>query len=285
VSRFVDRRFHLVDDLDRSMFLASIARADDRWDWQWLSYALMSSHVHYGLLAGASDPDRFFRSTHTRFAQQFHLRRSQQTLGPVFADRPTLHVVKDADLPRLVAYHHRNPMEAGVVARPSESTWTSHRAYLRLDPPPAWLDVERALDRLGFADTTAGRRSFDEFVTEVDLSDRSRSREATQRDVSSRHGTRLEGIDWQRLIDLSRDVASLPTDESFDARSRRAAVARRLVAIVATRDLAQTYTSVAAHLGMRAGSVFNLVSRSEGAALEVLLPELRRRYGSTKRRK
>ncbi len=37
---------------------------------------------------------------------------------------------------------HRNPVEAGVVTRPRDSTWTSHRIYLRLEPAPPWFDVE-----------------------------------------------------------------------------------------------------------------------------------------------
>jgi len=40
---------------------------------------------------------------------------------------------------------------------------------MRLDAAPTWLNVEQVLAWLGFEDTAAGRKSFDEFVIEVDL--------------------------------------------------------------------------------------------------------------------
>ena len=84
----------------------------------------MSSHVHYGHVAGIVDPDRFFRSAHTRFAQRYHRRPTRQTLGAVFADRPRIHPVRGDRLLRMVAYHHRNPIAARVVERPAQSNWT-----------------------------------------------------------------------------------------------------------------------------------------------------------------
>lgn len=260
------------------MFLESIARADDRWDWRWLSWALMSSHLHYGMLAGLTDPDRFFRSTHTRYAQRFHLRAGRETLGPIFADRPAIHPLALEQLPRLVAYHHRNPVEAGVVTLPRESTWTSHRVYLRLAPAPAWLDVERALDTLGFRDTAAGRRRFDEFVTEVDLRDCGVNPDGSHVNETCMRRVACDEVSWPRLIAIAREVAHLAQAERLDSMSHHAALTRRLVSIVATRDLGQTYASVATQLGMRTGSVFNLVVRQGRTGdLETLLSDLRRR--------
>lgn len=278
ISRFIDRRFCLVDDIDRRVLLDAIEQANDRWDWVWLSYAAMSTHLHYGHLAGKVDPDRFFRSAHTRFAQRYHRRETRETLGPVFADRPKIYPVRAAALPRLVAYHHRNPVEAGVVQRPSHSRWTSHRAYLRVDPAPPWLDVERALDILGFRDTAAGRRRFDEFVMEVDLAER--PQESVHKPEISVGGG-VADVDWTRLIALARELTGLPAHEPLGSRSHRAAKTRLLVALVATRDLGQTYSTAAAKLGMKAGSVFNLIARN-GAKRELERPlaELRRRLAA-----
>ena len=51
ICRFIDRRFTLVQDTDRHRVLESIEHAHDRWDWMWLSYAVMSTHLH--LIANA----------------------------------------------------------------------------------------------------------------------------------------------------------------------------------------------------------------------------------------
>jgi hypothetical protein len=42
----------------------------------------------------------------------------------------------------LIRYVHNNPVRAGVVARASESGWSSHRAYLGLASCPSWLATE-----------------------------------------------------------------------------------------------------------------------------------------------
>jgi len=277
ISRFVDRRFYLVGDSDRRELLEAIARANHRWDWTWISWALMSSHVHYGLAAGTVDPDRFFRSAHTCFAQGYHRQRSGRTLGPVFADRPKLYPVGRSELARLVAYHHRNPVSAGVVTRASESRWTSHRVYLRLDPAPSWFDVERAFHLVGFEDDASGRRAFDEFVMDVDLSDRAASQgQAPMSSVILAAGS--PDVDWDHVVALGREVTQLPSYLPIDSRKRPAALARLVIAEVATTDLGQTYASTAQALGMSTGGLFNLLVRGrERAGVRELTIELRQR--------
>lgn len=280
ICRFVDRRFYLVDDEDRQGLLDAIGKANERWDWEWLSYAAMSSHVHYGHVAGSVDPGRFFRSAHTRFAQRYHGRSVRQTLGPVFADRPHIHPVRDGRLLRMVAYHHRNPVEAGVAKRPAQSTWTSHRVYLRLDPAPPWLDVERALDILGFSDTAADRKRFDELVMDVKLDEEWWN--GTQEALPERW-IRHDALDlhWPGLIQVAREVAGVLPHEPLSSRKRRLVIARALVARVATRDFAQPYATVGAKLGMSTGSVGNLLTRKElDGKLKEHLAEVRRRLST-----
>lgn len=166
-SRFLDKRYRMVDDFDRQAYLQHTALAAARCDLTFLSFALMSTHVHHSILGGADPLARFVQSAHTRFARHWHDRHGG--LGPVFANRPSSWHVPQDRLLRLIAYHHRNPVDAGVVTRPAESHWTSHRCYLRLDPSPPWLNVERGLELMGFSDNEAGRRQFDEFVCDVNF--------------------------------------------------------------------------------------------------------------------
>lgn len=261
ISRFVDRGFRVVDRADFDSLMDAIGRATERWDWTWLSFAAMSSHLHYGHLAGQMDPDPFFRSVHTRFAVRYHRRPGRETLGPVFAGRPEIHPIREGTLAQLVAYHHRNPSEANMVRLPRDSHRTSHRFYLRLDEPPPWLDVERCLDLLGFRDTAAGRERFDQFVNEVDLSDRpwDRREAAALRKKAVRSGG--ENVDWARIIGVARAVARVPQGVPLTSRCPAAVEARLLVAMVATRALGQTCSAVALALGMTAGGVSNLLTR------------------------
>jgi hypothetical protein len=45
----------------------------------------------------------------------------------------------------LIRYVHNNPVRAGLAARASESSWSSHRAYLGLEACPSWLTTAAVL--------------------------------------------------------------------------------------------------------------------------------------------
>lgn len=277
VSQFVDRRFFLADDPDRRSIIHAIGKAQRRWDWRWLSFALMSSHLHYGVIPGSRNPDSFFKSAHTRFAQHCHKRSGGKTLGPIFADRPKIHPYARERLGRLVAYQHRNPSEAGVVERPADSRWTSHRIYLRLDPEPSWMNVEWALDVLGFADTVAGRRHFDEFVTEVDLRDFAFTTEPEPRREPLIRSPR-PAIDWAALEREARQVTGLAPSVSLRSRRSPAVETRWLISRVACHDLDQTYAAAGAALGMSRSAVCNLQRR------KIVTPEMERMESALRRR-
>lgn len=166
VVRFVDGRF-LVDDRDRLRYLVFLGEALAAVDWILVSYALMSSHVHLGLLTGDADFSKWAHPLHTRFAMWLSWRYRQdceKTLGPVLGDRPSTFALPLERAAGTIAYHHRNPVAAGVVSSPEESSWTSHLAYLGRCPPRAGLDVSLGLRLSGFADTAEDRRSFHRWV-------------------------------------------------------------------------------------------------------------------------
>ena len=162
ISRFVDGGFRLAGLGERAVVLKSLPASLARTDWTLLGYALMSSHLHLVLQAGINVPWRLLKPLHTVVARRLNLRDG--SLGPVFAGRATTLLVPDDRVAILLAYVHNNPVRAHVVTRAAASPWTSHRAYLRLDPAPDWLAGLRGLELAGFPDTTEGRLAFDEFV-------------------------------------------------------------------------------------------------------------------------
>lgn len=166
ISRLVDGRF-VFDDAARAEYLARLGHAITQTDWRLVSFALMSSHVHLGLIAGESPMSAWTHRLHTAVAQWINRRNrvdAPRTLGHVFAQRPsTSHLVHDA-AQALLAYHHNNPVRAGVVEHPALSSWTSHRAYLALSRAPLGLDVALGLKLCGFAETRPGRDAFHRMV-------------------------------------------------------------------------------------------------------------------------
>ncbi len=226
----------------------------------------MSSHVHDGLIAGIDSPDAFYRSAHTRYAQYYQGRFD--TVGPIFGGRPKNWAVSPAKLARMVAYHHRNPVEAGIVEHAAQSTWTSHRAFLRLDPAPSFLDVEWAMEQIGFDDTPGGRRSFDEFVRDFGFDAYQEKLEAgeEQRLVLGRApACRLDedGAAW--LLHTVAWVCSVSVATLRQGRCRRSSHARRLLACVLAQRFAGTLTDAARLLGQSRTTLVNLVKRSSRA--------------------
>jgi len=266
ISRFVDRQFRILDEADRAAYLHFYGEAQSRWDWRPLAYVLMNSHVHHAALAGKKPLDRVFRSVHTRYAG--HCRVRYGTVGPVFASRPKNYEKRRSQLRELVAYIHLNPVDAGVCSAPAESSWSSHLCFLRLAPSPSWLDVEFVLDLLGFEDTQAGRRRFDEFVRTADLTEFRRTHLGSRQIhddlggdlVRAQFEYELSTAQWQLLISMAAlEVGIVPADV-VSSRSHTAAGARRIVGTVA-RQLGQSYTDIARRLGRRVSSVHRLLNR------------------------
>lgn len=91
-------------------------------------------------------------------------RRGEKKRGPVFAGPPKTVNFSDDRAGYLAAYLHNNPVRAGIVRNAADSTWTSHRAYIGLDPVPDFLNVSRGLELSGSEDSMQGRLFFHEYV-------------------------------------------------------------------------------------------------------------------------
>ena len=70
--------------------------------------------------------------------------------GPLFRGRfKALVIEADSYLLELVRYIHLNPVQAGLVRKPEQYAWSSHRAFPERGSSPDWLTKEEVLGRLG----------------------------------------------------------------------------------------------------------------------------------------
>src|SRR4051812_12985770 len=158
VSRFVGREFRLTEPRERAEYLTRAGLALMHSDWTPIAYVLMSTHVHWAMIAGRRPSSAFIQPLHSGFARW--LNTEQQRIGPLFAGRHSTILCDEKHAVRLLAYLHNNPVRAGVVRDAADSTWSSHLDYLGERRPPAWLDVEAGMSLGGFAPSTAGRIGF-----------------------------------------------------------------------------------------------------------------------------
>jgi hypothetical protein len=291
VSRFVSREFRLHGREERDEWLARASEVLSRTDWRLLGFALMSSHVHLALLAGAAPPCELFKALNCGFAGW--LNRRQSRTGPVFEGRYFNVTIPPARTGPLLAYLHNNPVRAGCSPTAAASEWTSHRMYLGLAPPVDGLDVGLGLELAGFSDSAEGRRGFAHLVAErsgdprdPDLSGRDidRRRARVRCDLgapvevgSPRLGARGLMLPprprphtplrprWDGdLAVLLRAVARVTRTpaSSLSGRSRQRGIvqSRRLFMLCGSRHLGRTQVELAAVIGISSGAASRLLA-------------------------
>lgn len=121
----------------------------------------MSTHTHFAAIAGRQPFADWSRPLHVGFVRWLNSRRGR--LGAGIANRPATYEVAPTQCARLIAYHHNNPVRAGVVPSAADSDWTSHRAYTSGNSPD-WLRDDLGLELAGFGASGSGRDAFAEFV-------------------------------------------------------------------------------------------------------------------------
>lgn len=266
ICRFVDYRF-VLDDEARAVYLRLLGRALRGANWRLISYALMSSHVHLGLIMGTEELRSWCHSLHIRFSQWVNrrLRRSGlRALGHVFADRPTTKLVC---LPRaglFISYLHRNPVDGGVVESAEQSDWTSHRAYLGTTRPAAWLDVGLGLRLAGYEATAAGRRSFHAFVCSTRVDAAQLVSDDEPKPVEPTAAARV--LAANDIIKLAAAVVGVSVDAVLVGSRSRPVVTARRVALVVWLELGGVTQQMADALGITSSGASRLLTRPHDAA-------------------
>src|SRR5882672_7702845 len=128
IARCIDREWLIANDEDRALYLRLLGSAVTRSDWLCFAYSLMSNHIHLGFVGGRVPLGSLLKRVNSPFARWTNA--NVDRIGPMFADRPAAWEIRRANVGRLIAYIHNNPVRAGVVASAAESSWTSHHAYI-----------------------------------------------------------------------------------------------------------------------------------------------------------
>jgi len=130
------------------------------------SYCLMPTHYHLLVQTPDGNLSRCMRHLNGIYTQRYNVLNKCD--GTLFRGRYKS-ILVDADnyLLELVRYIHRNPLRVGIVKKPGQYVWSSHRGYLSHDPDWKWLYKEFVLGMLG---KTKGiqLRKYRQFVEEQD---------------------------------------------------------------------------------------------------------------------
>jgi putative transposase len=163
VHRGHNRQPVFLENADRRIYLAALARFKDEFDVKVYAYCLMTNHVHLILQPGDAGLAisllmRRLAGRHARRLNVLTARTGSAWEGrfkcsPIETDRYLLACSRYVEL---------NPVRAGIVARPDDFAWSSYRAKLGM-VRCNWLDADPCF--LGLGDTVERRRRrYREFV-------------------------------------------------------------------------------------------------------------------------
>ncbi|MDR1807270.1 MAG: transposase [Propionibacteriaceae bacterium] len=136
--RGLDRHPLFYDDADRRRFLELVARAKAATHVALLAFCLMDDHVHLLLQQRGQPISDFMRRAAGEYAQWFNAKYDR--VGPLFDGRFRSQLVPtDAYFAAVVAYIHRNPVEAGLVTSTAAYPWSSRSL---LGQAPGLVDTD-----------------------------------------------------------------------------------------------------------------------------------------------
>jgi REP element-mobilizing transposase RayT len=136
------------------IFLSHLRELPEQFGVEVHAYSLMPNHYHLLLRSVRGQLSRAMRHLGAAYTQDVNRRNHWD--GPVFKGRFRAQVIEELrHLVTVAAYIHLNPVKARLVSRLDQHAWTSHRAYLGLDPPPAWLSRDVVLGECGGVESFA----------------------------------------------------------------------------------------------------------------------------------
>lgn len=151
---------------ERTHFLGLLGETCRRYEWQTFAYCLMGNHYH--LLVRTLEPTlcRGMQWLNGCYARWFSDRHGHK--GHAFFRRfHAVLVERDTQLVDTARYVLRNPVEAGLCARPDDWPWSSCRATFGRDVPPPFLVTDWMAEEFG-TDLQHARANFAAFVRAKD---------------------------------------------------------------------------------------------------------------------
>ena len=147
ISRGNDRQDIFHSPEDHAKFISLIEKAKEQLGFYLYAYCLMSNHLHLLIERRSETVGRTMQRVLTGYSQYYN--RRYHKVGHVFQGRhKAILCQSDQYLTKLIRYIHFNPVRAKMVETPEEYPFSSHRAYLGIEPYGV-VDVDPVLRRFG----------------------------------------------------------------------------------------------------------------------------------------
>lgn len=170
ITRGNDRRDIFHSRVDHDKFLQILMAQKGHLPFYLYAYCLMTNHIHLLIERRTDDIGRIMHRVLTAYTHYYNRRYKKS--GHLLQGRyKAVLCQSETYLTTLVRYIHLSPVRANMVSRAVDYPFSSHRAYLGLDPAGP-LDVDPVLRHFGSRKAEA-RKHFSAFVDGADDPDRS----------------------------------------------------------------------------------------------------------------
>ena len=135
-------------DRDRQLYLELIAHYAAKHDLAIVAYCLMSNHVHFVVVpATEASLANALKPSHLRYTQ--HVNKTQGLIGRLWQGRFFSCPLDTPHLWTAVRYVERNPVQAGLVEKAEDWSWSSARGHCGLASDDLLSDPCGLTEQLG----------------------------------------------------------------------------------------------------------------------------------------
>ena len=161
-SRGNERKLVFKDDTDRNIFLDTLHKVTQRYNWLCHAYCLMNNHYHLVIETPDGNLSKGMRQLNGVYTQTFNKRHKR--VGHIFQGRyKAILIQKESHLLEVCRYVVLNPVRAKTVTGAKEWRWSSYRATCGIDKPHPCLTTDWILGQFAKQKRTAEKK-YKEFV-------------------------------------------------------------------------------------------------------------------------
>ena len=161
-SRGNERKNIFKDDEDRLLFLDTLRRVNEKYNWLCHAYCLMNNHYHLVIETPDGNLSKGMRQLNGVYTQSYN--KIHDRVGHVFQGRyKAILVSKESHLLETCRYVVLNPVRAKAVRNPGEWKWSSYRATAGFEKPHPCLNTDWILGQFALKKETANKK-YREFV-------------------------------------------------------------------------------------------------------------------------
>jgi putative transposase len=149
VQRGHNRNAVFIEASDYAYYLRNLHEWKQRYEVEVHAWCLMTNHVHLVLTPRQQDKGISGLMRRLSARQGRYVNRLERRLGTLWCGRFHSSIIDtDTYLLACLRYVELNPVRAGIVSRPADYAWSSHRERMGLSPP-VLLDADPATMLLG----------------------------------------------------------------------------------------------------------------------------------------